>query len=410
MKISSKLLSTTEEPRLRVRILTDGAPILVPLGDYDIDSDSTRVYYRQLSEDSSIIVENLSIGKGFHWQTTISSRFSGDFEVSRSKAGHFESYNIIPIEKYIESVITSEMNLNASKEFLKAHAIISRGWALGKLLKVNRADNSGKINEPDKIIIWEDTGDHNDCDLCNDDHCQRYQGFTGDTPLYGKIKEIVDETRGMILVDQSGNLADTRFSKCCGGTTELFSNCWQDIDYNYLPVQSDPWCDLSKISDSERTKILASSFKDYDSNAVGQPWIATVDLDLLTKKILKLYNRNLGVITSIRPVKRSPSGRIIELDIIGENSHLIIGKELAIRRLLSDTCLRSSAFICNYAPQSNPKNRFISLRSVSSPGTAWGHGVGLCQTGAAVMASKGASAIDILNFYYPNTCLTKLYD
>lgn len=404
------------EPILRILIHTQGAPILVPLGEYAMEGDNQRVTYRQLSPTSQMIVENMVIGIGFHWQQEMSSRFDGDFEVVRDSAGNWHCYNLISLERYIASVISSEMNPEAPISFLKAHAVISRGWALMGYLSYKQGCKVSKESEPsnskniETIITWEDCGDHFDCDFCNDDHCQRYQGLGVIGNIHPRVIEAIEATRGMALVDSNGSIADTRFSKCCGGHTELFSSCWQDIDYDYLPGKEDPWCDLTKLEDAEREDILSHCFKDYDkATANSQGWELQIDTQGLATEILRKYKFNIGKSALIiNPLKRGVSGRIIELEIKGLEGTLRLGKELAIRRLLGEPCLRSSAI--EIFQEESPDSNSILVRSLEERPTAWGHGVGLCQTGAAVMAWKGASELEILQFYFPHTKLNKFYE
>lgn len=338
------------------------------------------------------------IGSDFHWRRTLHMRFPG--ELRRTAAGLVSS---VDIETYLECVIASEMNPLAPKEFLKAHAIISRGWTLGKVLGTHRKDSAGKVRSHSTIIGWDDTARHDHdrdgCHICNDDHCQRYQGFPSDPEAAEAAKEAVEETRGLVLVAPDGSLVDARFSKCCGGYTELFSTCWQDEEQPCLEAFPDPYCDLSTMSEADRELLLRSAFRGYDRETGDfYRWNRDVPSSLIERRLRELFGRDLGETTSLLPLRRGPSGRISLLRIKGTKGELELGKELYIRRVLSESHLLSSAF------DSEPTEGGFRLT-----GRGWGHGVGLCQTGAARMAFDGASAADILRFYYPHSSLSKNY-
>lgn len=341
------------------------------------------------------LLSSSDIGRGFHWKRGIRIVLPGDITTDRERG---IIINSVPVEKYLECVVGSEMNPEAPIEFLKAHAIVSRSWALHKTL---HQQENGLPDSP--LESWEDTADHSGegFDVCNDDHCQRYQGLQ---PLSDAAREAIGATRGRALLDSDGNLADARFSKCCGGKTEIFSTCWQEKDFPYLVSQEDPWCDLSRIYPEERTHLLSTILKPYDLDRtpeeyVWDEWEAEISAETLRERVLATYGRDLGTIIRIEDSRRGPSGRIRNLRIIGENGELTVGKELPIRRLLSPDCLMSSNFTAT------TEDGKIRLR-----GRGWGHGVGLCQIGAAAMAHEGASCEEILQFYYPATKLKRLYD
>lgn len=393
-------------PDIHVCLYTGGAPILRPLGEYDIVPRNGKVCYDPCNAISTMVLHNLRIGVGFHWHDCVKAEFAGRFEVFRTSDGDWRTINILPVEEYLCSVTGSEMNPAAPEEFLKAHAVISRSWAMARIAgqspkaRIKTGGDDGKIFTPRHIITWEDTSDHEGFDVCSDDHCQRYQGLSG-APL-GRIaaRDAVDATRGLVLTDSDGNIADTRFSKCCGGHTELFSTCWQESDKPYLPAQPDPWCDLTDMTPEELDSFLTRSFRSYDRRAGGATgWECLVSGDDIAARLLATYSIDTGRITEMRAVRRGPSGRIAELQLTGERGSLILGKELAIRRLLDTNCLKSSLFDIETIPG-----------GFRLHGRGWGHGAGLCQTGAARMAMAGKSFADILSFYYPGTTLTQLYD
>lgn len=383
------------EPEIRVGLHTCGAPVIEPRGEVDITMRDGRVYYTPLNDLSSMMVHNLRIGVGFHWQHTIASAFAGRIEVDCRSP--WQAVNSVPVEQYITSVIGSEMNPLAFPEFLKAHAIISRGWALRQIYGTHDG-----IRSSSPTVCWEDGGDHDtdNFDICNDDHCQRYQGMGNATAYAPGAQNAVNQTRGLVLTDKSGTIADTRFSKCCGGRTEIFSTCWQDMDYDYLVSQPDPWCDLGEMDEERRLTLMSRCFKDYDINTDGgHDWTADIDTASVADRIHDRFGIDIGDVTDLVPLHRGMSGRIDLLRISGTNGSVDTGKELTIRRLLSADCLRSSMF-----------NVTRTSAGFHLTGHGWGHGVGLCQLGAARMASEGASFTDILEFYYPGTTLKRLYD
>ncbi|MCM1290695.1 MAG: SpoIID/LytB domain-containing protein [Prevotella sp.] len=359
--------------KLRVNILTKGYPE-VEARDYGFD------------------VRNAVIGEGFHWESVRELRFEGKYEI---KGGQL--FNIIDLEDYIKSVIASEMNPDSPEEFLKSHAVISRSWAYGKV-KHAHSDNkeTGKVRTSTTIVDWDDTSDHKGYDLCNDDHCQRYQGLN-ESPIRNEIaKKIVESTSGLILTDRNDCIVDARFSKHCGGHREIFSTCWQDEDLEYLPGEPDPFCDLSDLNESERSEFLTSILNKYDIDTPFEHWEVRITKSDVQQKIKDKLGYNTGKIFSISPMERGKSGRIKVLEINSENP-LKIGKELMIRRIFSETHLYSSLFEIE---DTGDEFRLS--------GKGWGHGVGLCQIGAARMAREGADFRQILQFYYPGTKLTNL--
>ncbi len=342
---------------------------------------------RHIAEGLTLL-ENMLIGKDFHWQRQLEALLPGRIEI---KDGML--INHLPVEKYLECVVGSEMNPAAPPEFLKAHAIISRSWAVGKILGCHPEGDDGKYDTLSTLIGWDDTSAHIGFHVCSDDHCQRYQGVQ---PVSPEALEAIRSTQGIVLRDDSGKIVDARFSKCCGGKTEMFSTCWQDVDMSCLKSFDDPWCDLSNLPSARREDVLNSILKDYDlSTGGGYRWTATVSKESVRQNLLNKFGRDIGEIVSLRALERGPSGRISLLHIKGSGGSLDLGKELWIRRLLSSTHLYSSAF------DIEDKGSYLKLT-----GRGWGHGVGLCQTGAARMALEGADAADILRFYYPGSHLS----
>lgn len=261
---------------------------------------------------------------------------------------------------------------------------------MGKILRCHPEDRRGRRDEPGVLIGWDDTAAHTRFHVCADDHCQRFQGIQ---PVSAIALEAIRSTSGLVLADREGAVVDARFSKCCGGITELFSTCWQDREMHGLASFSDPWCDLSILSEKERHEVLKSVLKEYDlSTDGGYRWQTHVTKKEIAENLNKRFNRDVGKIISLHPERRGPSGRISLLRIRGEKGSLSLGKELWIRRLLSPTHLYSSSF------KITDQGERLLLQ-----GRGWGHGVGLCQIGAARMALEGAGYEEILRFYYPDT-------
>ncbi|MDE5552811.1 MAG: SpoIID/LytB domain-containing protein [Muribaculaceae bacterium] len=358
---------------ISIGIMTDGEPVIESVGDYNI-------------------LHNQLIGRGFHWQRRIASKLPGI--LLHTGNPEFPLVNTIDIETYLECVVGSEMNPDAPLEFLKAHAIISRSWAVGKVLGCHAHSNEGKIFSDDEILTWEDTADHIGFDVCSDDHCQRYQGFQ---QLTDKAKEAIRSTSGFIIAGADGNPVDARFSKCCGGRTETFDTCWQDIHPASIESVKDPWCDVTALDTTKRDAFLQTVLKDYDrSTEGGYRWHTEVSAAEIEEYLQSKFDINLGHIINLIPLERGASGRIKRLLFKGEKGDVIIGKELMIRKALAPTHLYSSWFDIE-----RPTHDMFILH-----GHGWGHGVGLCQVGAARMALSGYSAEDILQFYYP-ACVIK---
>lgn len=355
------------------------------------------------------LVKNVPYGIDFHWQSKRNFLLKGDVHIKLSSDNKCEDViNTLPVELYLKSVVSSEMNPNSPLEFLKAHAIISRSWLLGKLLKLHPNGGQGKEIYAGRYIDYMDTESHKGFDVCCDDHCQRYQGFD---VLTDSAVNAVEATRGLTLVDEDGCPIDARFSKCCGGRTELFSTCWQPKDFPYLSSVKDAYCNLSKYVGSRKRQLLSVIMKDYDSSTNFYNWTEIVPSSLIRRNVNSLLQNtpelaelsgfcDIGDIMHLEPLKRGKSGRIYELKIVGTYGSLIIGKELIVRRILSQSHLRSSAFD---VIRSDDNNFILN-------GKGWGHGVGLCQIGAAVMAFEGATYIEILSHYYTGAKIAQLYE
>ena len=349
----------------------------------------------------SFTLNDVTIGNGFHWQRQQQQTFVGSLRLIVD-AGNIQAINELSVEDYLESVITSEMSATSSFEFLKAHAVISRSWLLyQKEASLNPSKVTGKgsssLPKDNELIRWYNREDHRHFDVCADDHCQRYQGVTSLITHHLSLpQDAVRQTRGQVLMF-NGELCDTRFYKCCGGRTEEFQYCWEDTPKPYLQSVECHWCN------TKDKNILQQVLNDYDQETVDfHDWTVeynATELSLLVKEKLKI---DFGEITDLIPLDRGKSGRIWRLKIVGTKRSLVIGKELEIRRVLSPTHLYSSNF--EVERKDEGENRKFILR-----GHGWGHGVGLCQIGAAVMAHEGMKYRDILLHYYPGAEIKQIY-
>ncbi len=347
--------------------------------------------------DAVFALAGVTIGVDFHWERKETQRFAGELKIIVEGEG-LTAVNVIGIEDYLRSVISSEMKASAPMEFLKAHAVISRSWLLAQIRKKEKSLPRPAPGIKDgRLIRWFDREDHLNFDVCADDHCQRYQGLT--RVAAETVDKVVEATWGQVLT-YDGQICDARFSKCCGGVTELFSSCWEDIDYPYLRSLRDasapgaePFCNTRDL------KILSQVLNDYDLETLDfYRWKVEYSRAELSELVNRRSGIDFGEIRELNPLRRGPSGRIIELEIVGTRRTLVVGKELMIRRWLSESHLKSSAFTVNCKD-----DRFIL------EGSGWGHGVGLCQIGAAVMGEKGYSYSEILSHYFPGSALEKQY-
>ena len=356
--------------------------------------------YRELTftpqeDDASFSLHDVTIGINFHWERKETQVFSGTLRLV-VEADKIVAINELPVERYLTSVISSEMSATASLEFLKAHAVISRSWLLAQMTKRQRQEKGGAsffsfIKKDDEMIRWYDRDDHTIFDVCADDHCQRYQGITKQSSP--AVEQAIQATRGQILAYED-EICDTRFSKCCGGQTEEFQYCWEDVPKPYLVSFHDPYCNTSD------RHILSQVLNDFDQETPDfYRWTVEYTQEQLSELINRKLKDDFGTITDLIPLERGKSGRIWKLKIVGTKKTFTIGKELEIRRTLSETHLYSSAFEVE-----KQGDRFILH------GSGWGHGVGLCQIGAAVMGEQGKTYDEILLFYYRNATIKQLYE
>lgn len=368
---------------------------------------------------------DVTIGIDFHWERKENQQFRGALRLIPEN-GLVRAINILPIEEYLVSVISSEMSATASLELLKAHAVISRSWLIAQIKKNQRIKSSGtpytstEENNTEEHIIWYDREDHTNFDVCADDHCQRYQGITrASTPL---VEQAVRETDGLILI-YNNKICDARFSKCCGGVFEEFNSCWGEEPHPYLKRHLDAlsedlpdlrveenaikWITSSPQAFCNTTdkKILSQVLNNYDQETTNfYRWEVNYTQEEIQNLINKKSGFNFGEIIDLIPIKRGPSGRLIKLQIVGSLKTLTIGKELEIRRILSDSHLYSSAFIVQKEGDKGDTPTAFKLI-----GAGWGHGVGLCQIGAAVMGEQGFNYEQILKHYYIGASLEKNY-
>ena len=387
--------------------------------------------------EPSFILYGVTIGVDFHWERKVTQKFAGTLKFIVD-GDRVTAVNIVGVEDYLLSVISSEMKASAGLEFLKAHAVISRSWVMAQVEHRRKpairqaqgpesvdgyhtavaepveapvtstssvttesdsvaADSAGSVTEEGEYIRWFDHDDHTLFDVCADDHCQRYQGLTmavGET-----VRKAIDQTWGLVLTSE-GEICDARFSKCCGGRMELFSTCWEDKDYPYLqPLPDTPDCaEGGKVfCDTKDEAILSQVLNDYDLETEDfYRWRTEYSRTEVSDLVRKRSGMDFGTIRALVPIERGPSGRLKRLKIVGDRKTIVIGKELIIRRWLSDSHLKSSAFDVKW-----DGDRLIL------DGSGWGHGVGLCQIGAAVMASKGYTYDQILLHYYPGSKLER---
>ena len=401
-----------------------------------------ELFFEPTSPQSSFDLKAVTIGVDFHWQRQEDQRFKGALNLVATDKG-IVTINQVDVEEYLTSVISSEMSANASKELLKAHAVISRSWLLAQVEKNFSLNGSvtpykSCYRDNETLIRWYDREDHELFDVCADDHCQRYQGITrASTEI---VKQAIAATRGQVLTSD-GKICDARFSKCCGGAFEEFQYCWEDVKYPYLLKQRDFRIFSSKFNDLSfentlsgsglpdltdeqeaetwiRTsppafcnttdkKVLSQVLNNYDQETTDfYRWKVVYTQEELSALILKRSGIDYGQIIDLVPIARGTSGRLWKLKIIGTKKTLTIGKELEIRRTLSTSHLYSSAFVVDkedVSPEGIPA-RFILT------GAGWGHGVGLCQIGAAVMGEQGYKYDAILLHYYIGANIEKLYE
>jgi stage II sporulation protein D len=418
---------------------TDG--LKLDAGSYSVSVQNSRIVIstsagKTFSADTFYLVpqekkfpfelKGVTIGVDFHWEQKENQQFEGALKLF-PEGKNVRAINVVNLEDYLKSVISSEMSATSSPELLKAHAVISRSWLLAQIEKTKSLKAGGGLYQTshetaDEIIRWYDREDHTTFDVCADDHCQRYQGIT---KIHSeKALQAVEETRGEVLMFE-GKICDARFSKCCGGVSENFENVWEPFQHRYLTkvVDSefgDTTCvDLRQEDEAELwirnkphafcnttdQKILSQVLPDFDQKTTDfYRWKVEYSQKELAELIKKRSGIDFGEIVKLEPVKRGHSSRLIKLKIHGTKKTLTVGKELEIRKWLSESHLYSSAFVVDHLDEKDGIPQKFVLT-----GAGWGHGVGLCQIGAAVMGEKGYSYKEILSHYFKSAELKNYY-
>jgi stage II sporulation protein D len=435
-------------PQVHVGIMNEQAIEFILNGDYKVNGslchglqkaecvDGKIKWNDKLHEDinfeavdsdaGSFTLKGVTIGVNFHWQRKEDQTFRGNLHLIVEKGG-VTAINVLSVEEYLLSVISSEMSATASLELLKAHAVISRSWLLAQIQKDKDKKDAPDVRlgataqAEDEMIKWYDRDDHVNFDVCADDHCQRYQGITRESTE--TVRQAIKATWGQVLM-YGGELCDARFSKSCGGVYEEFENCWEPKHYDYLVARRDDkdemdFPDLTlednaaewilssphAFCNTHDAKILSQVLNDYDQETTDfYRWKVEYTQDELSQLIKKRSGIDYGRIKDLQPVARGTSGRLYKLRIVGEKKTLVIGKELEIRRTLSPSHLYSSAFVVEKHDVVDGYPQKFVLR-----GAGWGHGVGLCQIGAAVMGAKGYDYKEILLHYFINADINRLY-
>jgi SpoIID/LytB domain protein len=409
----------------RWKAKTSSNKIILQKDDTELVSEDRLILVPIDSGIASFTLHDVTIGVDFHWQRKEDQIFKGKLRLIIENGKVF-AVNVLSIEDYLTSVISSEMSATSSSELLKAHAVISRSWLLAQIEKSNSLNktatkHNANIRTDDEIIRWYDREDHKNFDVCADDHCQRYQGITrSSTPV---VEQVIKETFGEVLA-YNGEICDTRYYKCCGGITELFENVWEPVNHPYLrkvidnpshpegydlalerEENSEKWImgkPESFCNTTDKT-ILSQVLNDYDQETKDfYRWNVSYTQKELSDLVRTRTGIDFGTITELIPLERGVSGRILRLKIKGSEKTMVIGKELEIRKALSKSHLYSSCFIVEKLV-GNKETKFILH------GAGWGHGVGLCQIGAAVMGSRGYSYREILAHYFREAVLEKRY-
>lgn len=405
----------------------EGNNVVITTADGKVTVSQSRPMLSRTDGEATFTLHDVVIGVNFHWERREDQRFAGDLELLPTPDG-ITAVNIVNVEDYLMSVISSEMSATASPALLKAHAVISRSWLLAQIEKQGRIADSGEKYSActitdDELIRWYDREDHTEFHVCADDHCQRYQGVTRQTTP--TVAEAVAATSGEVLT-YGDELCDARFSKCCGGVFEEFENCWEPRHMHYLGARRDAadendFPDLRHEHEASQwiarrpeafcntadPTILSQVLNNYDQETTDfYRWTVTYTQQELSALIADRSGIDFGGIRALEPVERGTSGRLVRMRIVGTQRTLTIGKELEIRRTLSPSHLYSSAFTVETGP-ADPATGLPQTFTLH--GAGWGHGVGLCQIGAAVMGSRGYDYRAILSHYFIDAEITRLY-
>lgn len=433
-EIKVALLQNYKEARLNLKgrfLLSDARSISGPIivrvrqGEVALGDPSGRVIASgktimlSAHNKATFTVSDVKIGIDFHWQRSQEQSFRGNLVLSVASDSSFNLINEIALEDYLASVISSEMSAEAPLEFLKAQAVVARSWLVAMLAKKKTARSFPELKTKNEIVVWQDVNNHKGFDVCADDHCQRYQGIT--RIISDNVHKAIKNTRGLFLV-YAGEICDTRYYKSCGGQTEIFSTAWEDKSPDYLrsvtdnvgqrpPIQSEAeardWLTgrPHAYCDTTDKELLGKILPAFDQETPDfYRWQVIYSRQELEDIIRKKSGIDFGELKNIVAVGRGPSGRIYKLKIEGSKQVVVIGKELEIRRWLSSSHLLSSAFVVSKTNAADG-----SVENFILTGGGWGHGVGLCQIGAAVMAAKGLKTEGILAHYFSGSILKKLY-
>ena len=391
-------------------------------------ADYPELCFTPKDDSMSFTLDNVTIGVDFHWERKEAQTFLGKlrFVVDGDKLW---AINELPVERYLASVISSEMSATSSLELLKAHAVISRSWLLVQMRRrkaiemgIQTASAPVKVSD-EEGVVWYDSDAHTLFDVCADDHCQRYQGITKATSPH--VEEAIKATRGQLLMNGK-EICDARFSKCCGGVSEEYEYCWDNTHKPYLlsvvdnaPLGTAPTIDLTDektaqewilsspeaFCNTKDAAVLGQVLNNYDQETQDfYRWTVDFTQSELAELIRRKSGLDFGEIINLLPLERGKSGRITRLKIVGTKLTRIIGKELEIRRTLSESHLYSSAFVVERSEVVNGVPQHFRLI-----GAGWGHGVGLCQIGAAVMGEKGYRYDEILHHYYQTAAIQAQY-
>jgi stage II sporulation protein D len=428
-------LYTSLKLELKGTFLLDGKPVKPGLYDTTIESGfistnfstgSNTITLKPETNNSTFVLKDVTIGIGFHWEKHEEQEFEGELTMQLEN-GKIRVVNKVLLEMYLKTVISSEMSAMNDMELLKTHAVVSRSWLLAQIIKseeCKQAQKSGsQVKTDDRGVVleitkWYDREDHETFDVCADDHCQRYQGIT--KVVSENAQKAVEATRGKVLAFNN-EICDARFSKCCGGISEDFSNVWQPVHVPYLTAVRDlPQSELPDDFDAETfiranpdsfcktndASVLSQVLIDFDRSTHDfYRWKVEYTQEELSALIKQKSGIDFGEIQDIVPLERGKSGRIIRLQIVGTKRTIVVGKELEIRKWLSDSHLYSSAFVVE---RTFDADGAIPLRFILH-GAGWGHGVGMCQIGAAVMCRNGYRSEDVLRHYYPGAKVAVLY-
>ena len=407
-------------------VVCGNSTFVLQLGDVQQTFDDFVLLEPDNVEESNFELFHVVIGVQFHWEREEMQRFKGKLKIYVEN-GMLTAVNMLSVEDYLLSVISSEMSATSSIELLKAHAVISRSWLLAQIEKskqVKDVNYKTLIRSDEGYIRWYDREDHARFDVCADDHCQRYQGITKQSAP--QVFEALKATFGQIVMFE-GQVCDTRYYKCCGGITEKFENVWEPVSHPYLTKIIDNDCDTAESNvdltqevnarawilgsppsfcNSHDKEVLTQVLNDYDQETQDfYRWHVVLTQAEIKDLLFRKIGIDVGDVLDLIPIERGVSGRIIRLEIVGTRQRMVIGKELEIRKALSESHLYSSAFIVEKTVDSpNEKPVKFVLQ-----GAGWGHGVGLCQIGAAIMSAKGYTYSEILTHYFPHTEIKKQY-